>query len=50
MIAWIMANSGAVLMVLLTVSEVLGAVGLKGIVPGLISALKSVGAKDVDGQ
>ena len=50
---WILAHSAVILMVLLTVSEILGAVapaGAGGIIAGIISALKALGAKDVDGQ
>jgi len=50
MVAWLMSHQAQVLMALLTLSELLGALGAKGIVPGAISLLKSIGAKDVDGQ
>lgn len=48
--AWFYAHLAQVLMVALTLSEVLGALGVGGIIPGIIAGLKSFGAKDVDGQ
>lgn len=48
--AWLLAHSQLILMVALTLSEVLGALGVGGIIPGVVSALKALGAKDVDGK
>lgn len=49
---WLVAHEAEVLMVALTISETLAFVfpNAGGILKGVISGLKALGAKDVDGQ